>query len=287
MEELIQWPLVLFSLFAGTGGCAFAFAGTSEFTGGTAKARFAVGVISLVLAIVGGLFSVLHLASPQHVMAAVRHLLSFSGISVELIVLGLFVACAVVYLVLSKRTGVDGVRKGFAVAGAVFGVLLAFVTGHGYVISAKLAWNTEILPFAYLGTALSAGAFLFAATSSIVDAAFDVKRWAIPLLAVAIIGAVTTVAYLAYLQSAGFDAVGGQPVATWGGCVLCGIILPLGCAGALVGLSRSKSEQPSPSLAIVGCAGALVGGLAVRTVMWLFSEGFMELFAAGRVALNV
>lgn len=80
MEEIIQWPLVLFSLLAGAGGCALAFAGASEFVGGTKRARFAVGVVSLVLVVVGGLFSVLHLASPQHVMAAVRHVFSFSGV---------------------------------------------------------------------------------------------------------------------------------------------------------------------------------------------------------------
>ena len=98
MEEIIQWPLVLFSLLAGAGGCAFAFAGASEFVGGTKRARFAVGVVSLVLVVVGGLFSVLHLASPQHVMAAVRHVFSFSGVSVEHMVLGLLVVVGVVYL---------------------------------------------------------------------------------------------------------------------------------------------------------------------------------------------
>ena len=146
MEEIIQWPLVLFSLLAGAGGCAFAFAGASEFVGGTKRARFAVGIVSLVLVVVGGLFSVLHLASPQHVMAAVRHVFSFSGVSVELMVLGLLVVVGVVYLVLSKRSGVDGARKGFAVAGIVLGLLLAFVTGHGYVISAKAAWFTVSCP---------------------------------------------------------------------------------------------------------------------------------------------
>ena len=30
----------------------------------------------------------------------------------------------------------------------------------------------------------------------------------------------------------------------------------------------------------------LAGGLAVRLLMWLFSEGFMELFKAARVVLN-
>ena len=181
MEEIIQWPLVLFSLLAGAGGCAFAFAGASEFVGGTKRARFAVGVVSLVLVVVGGLFSVLHLASPQHVMAAVRHVFSFSGVSVELMVLGLVVVVGVAYLVLSKRSGVDGARKGFAVAGIVLGLLLAFVTGHGYVISAKAAWFTEILPIAYLGTSLAAGALLFLLVSLATDKEFSAKPWGVPV----------------------------------------------------------------------------------------------------------
>ncbi|PWM44630.1 MAG: hypothetical protein DBX43_01795 [Coriobacteriia bacterium] len=284
MEEIIQWPLVLFSLLAGAGGCAFAFAGASEFVGGTKRARFVVGVVSLVLVVVGGLFSVLHLASPQHVMAAVRHVFSFSGVSVELMVLGLVVVVGVAYLVLSKRSGVDGARKGFAVAGIVLGLLLAFVTGHGYVISAKAAWFTEILPIAYMGTSLAAGALLFLLVSLAADKEFSAKPWGVPVLAASIVGAVTIVAYLAYLQSAGFD-VTSQALVT-GLAVVCGIVVAIGCSIAILRCAAGGNRQTLTVLAAVGFVGALAGGLAVRLLMWLFSEGFMELFEAARVVLN-
>ena len=84
----IQWPLVLFSLTAGTGGSLFAFVGLSEFLGGYAKMRDAGAVCSLALIVIGGCFSVLHLASPLHAISAVTNLLSFSGISIELMLLG-------------------------------------------------------------------------------------------------------------------------------------------------------------------------------------------------------
>lgn len=283
MEEIIQWPLVLFSLLAGAGGCAFAFAGASEFVGGTKRARFVVGVVSLVLVVVGGLFSVLHLASPQHVMAAVRHVFSFSGVSVELMVLGLVVVVGVAYLVLSKRSGVEGARKGFAVAGIVLGLLLAFVTGHGYVISAKAAWFTEILPIAYLGTSLAAGALLFLLVSLAADKEFSAKPWGVPVLAASIVGAVTIVAYLAYLQSAGFDV--SQALVT-GLAVVCGIVVAIGCSIAILRCAAGGNRQTLTVLAAVGFVGALAGGLAVRLLMWLFSEGFMELFEGARVVLN-
>ena len=83
----IQWPLVLFSLIAGTGGSLFAFVALSELVGGKGKTRFAATVTALVLIVVGGCLSMLHLASPQNAFAALTNIFSFSGISIELMLL--------------------------------------------------------------------------------------------------------------------------------------------------------------------------------------------------------
>lgn len=83
----IQWPLVLFSLIAGTGGSLFAFVALSELVGGKDKTRFAATVTALVLIVVGGCLSMLHLASPQNAFAALTNIFSFSGISIELMLL--------------------------------------------------------------------------------------------------------------------------------------------------------------------------------------------------------
>lgn len=166
----------------------------------------------------------------------------------------------------------------------MLGLLLAFVTGHGYVISAKAAWFTEILPIAYLGTSLAAGALLFLLVSLAADKEFSAKPWGVPVLAASIVGAVTIVAYLAYLQSAGFD-VASQALVT-GLAVVCGIVVAIGCSIAILRCAAGGNRQTLTVFAAVGFVSALAGGLAVRMLMWLFSEGFMELFEAARVVLN-
>lgn len=85
----IQWPLVLFSLLAGTGGALAAFVGLAGLLGGTRKVRETAALCSIVLVVLGGCFSVLHLASPLHAISAVTNLLSFSGVSIELMLVGI------------------------------------------------------------------------------------------------------------------------------------------------------------------------------------------------------
>ena len=99
----IQWPLVLFSLIAGTGGSLFAFVALSELVGGKDKTRFAATVTVLVLIVVGGCLSMLHLASPQNAFAALTNIFSFSGISIELMLLGLTFVAAAAYAIVVKR----------------------------------------------------------------------------------------------------------------------------------------------------------------------------------------
>ena len=61
----IQWPLVLFSLAAGTGGSLFAFVGLSEFLGGSAKVRDVGAVCSLASQTLLAIdFGLRHLAEP-------------------------------------------------------------------------------------------------------------------------------------------------------------------------------------------------------------------------------
>ena len=101
----IQWPLVLFSLIAGTGGSLFAFVGLSQLIGGKEKTRSIATVCALVLIVIGGCLSMLHLASPQNAFAALTNIFSFSGISVELMLLGLTFVAALAYIIVVKRCG--------------------------------------------------------------------------------------------------------------------------------------------------------------------------------------
>lgn len=273
MAPKIQWPLVLFSMLAGCGGCCFAFAGVAGALGESTTVTLWATGISLVLVVVGAVCSMMHLATPRHAFAAVTHLLSFSGISVELIMLGVVSALMVAYGAAYLWFDNELVRLVLGMAGALAGVVLAFVTGHGYLISSKPTWNTKKLPLAYTGTALVAGGFLYAVVSVATGGVWAMELPVKLLLAVcAVFSAVTVAAYLGHL---GMQTAKKNPTLFWVGIVVCGLVVPLACAAILL--------APLPSMAFVavaavGFVAAMAGGLSLRMLMWIVGAGFLFFF---------
>ena len=273
MAPKIQWPLVLFSMLAGCGGCCFAFAGVAGALGESTTVTLWATGISLVLVVVGAVCSMMHLATPRHAFAAVTHLLSFSGISVELIMLGVVSALMAAYGAACLWFDNEQVRLVLGMAGALAGVVLAFVTGHGYLISSKPTWNTKKLPLAYTGTALVAGGFLYAAVSVATGGVWAMELPVKLLLAAcAVFSAVTVAAYLGHL---GMQTAKKNPTLFWVGIVVCGLVVPLACAAILL--------APLPSMAFVavaavGFAAAMAGGLSLRMLMWIVGAGFLFFF---------
>lgn len=270
MAPKIQWPLVLFSMLAGCGGCCFAFAGVAGALGESTTVTLWATGISLVLVVVGAVCSMMHLATPRHAFAAVTHLLSFSGISVELIMLGVVSALMAAYGAACLWFDNELARLVLGIAGAVAGVVLAFVTGHGYLISSKPTWNTKKLPLAYTGTALVAGGFLYAVVSVATGGVWAMELPVKLLLAVcAVFSAVTVAAYLGHL---GMQTAKKNPTLFWVGIVVCGLVVPLACAAILL--------APLPSMAFVavaavGFVAAMAGGLSLRMLMWIVGAGFL------------
>ena len=273
MAPKIQWPLVLFSMLAGCGGCCFAFAGVAGALGESTTVTLWATGISLVLVVVGAVCSMMHLATPRHAFAAVTHLLSFSGISVELIMLGVVSALMVAYGAACLWFDNELVRLVLGMAGALAGVVLAFVTGHGYLISSKPTWNTKKLPLAYTGTALVAGGFLYAVVSVATGGVWAMELPVKLLLAAcAVFSAVTVAAYLGHL---GMQTAKKNPSLFWVGIVVCGLVVPLACAAILL--------APLPSMAFVavaavGFVAAMAGGLSLRMLMWIVGAGFLFFF---------
>lgn len=270
----IQWPLVLFSLIAGTGGSLFAFAGLSEFCGGMKKTRESATIVAIVLIIVGGCLSMLHLANPLHVMSAVTNLLSFSGISMELILLGICFVLMAAYLIVSKRAPKPAALKALGALGIVFGLLLGFFCGHGYVIEAQPTWNTNTLPFAYLGSCLASGAFLWALVARRCKSSGELSgHEGAAMLIAAIICALGLLSYAIFL---GADAGSAHAVAFWGGVVVLGTAGTLVCA--IAGFRTDRVAFPQ-KWAIAGLVCAFLGGLSLRCIMWLCATGYIDLFA--------
>lgn len=265
-----EWPLVLFSLLAGCGGCAFAYVGASELTGTGAAARFKITLVAFIVTVIGGFCSVAHLASPQNVMAAVWNLGSFSGISLELIAIGVTCVVMFAYLICVWREAGEMACKVLGVLGIVCGLVLAFVTGHGYVIESQSAWNTEMLPVAYLGTSLAMGAFLYATCA--VAWKVELKRMGMLVGIGAILGALSQIAYAA---AVGFDRGASEPVLLWGGMMVCGVVIVAVCGIAMMMGKKVANPLVVPC---VGLVAALIGGIAVRVFMWAMGTGFLNLF---------
>lgn len=261
----IQWSLVLFTALTGMGGCLFACVAADEFLGRAKAAAFPAALASLVAAVAGGLASVTHLSHPGRIMGALSH--PTSGIFVEAVQVGCLCVCVAVYLVLLKREASAGARKVVAVVGAVFGVLLSFMAGESYLMEARPNWCTQLLPLAYLLTAIPEGvaAYLLVVAAKAKDA--DVAPYAKALLAGGVLAIVGVAAYAVWAGPADGAQWGLLAVAVVGGAVAC-------ACGALAG------KKPGSLMALAGgaLAGSLVAAVAFRCLMWLISEPVANLF---------
>lgn len=230
----IQWPLVLFTLFSSMGGCLFVFVGINEFTKKSKTDGFMPGLVSIILAVVGGLCSVAHLAHVERMMNALSH--PTSGIFVEAVLIGCLVVCVAVYLLCLKRNVAGGVKV-FAVLGIVFGIALSFMAGHSYIMAAIATWDTILLPTGYLLTALPMGAALYWALACKDDVSR--KFMATCTVVCGILGFIGTLAYAA-VSGAFFGGV--TAVVSVLAIILSGII-----PTAIGYLTIKKSDKGAPA----------------------------------------
>lgn len=260
----IQWPLVLLGLFAGTGGSLLAFAGLAEFSAAKEKTRATAAVWGVALLIVGGLCSVLHLGHPLNFMAAIAHLGSLSGISVELIFLGLMVVCGAVYFIALRREKAQ-VAKVFGVIDIVLAVFLGFALGHGYMIEARANWNTWLIPLSFLFSGLLAGGALYQLIACVLE---DGETGKVPQ-ATAACAVLTLAAFAGYGAHVGLGEA--NVTAWWAAALVLGAIAPL--VLTLVSLKR-----PSKTLLIALLVCAAIGAVAIRATMFAAGTGFITAF---------
>ncbi len=271
----IQWPLVIFGLLAGCGGALFAFIGISELLGIARKTRFSAAIVSLILLVVGGCASVAHLGQPGNIMAAAANLFSFSGISVELIMLGINVILVIVYMIVVKRENGQSAAKIIGIIGIITGIILTFVVGNGYVIEAQRYWNTFTLPLGYLGSGLAMGGTLFLSLAILrKEETEEIQNLGRFVLVALILQAVF---FIAYGIAIGFI---GNAILYWGGIIVVGAIIPLIC----VYLARKNMF-----LIYIAFGCTIIGGLCFRILMWMLGTGFLDFFsiAAMRGVLGI
>lgn len=255
----IQWSLVLFTALTGLGGMMFFFICLNVFLRKTDKGQFIGSIMSVVLLAAGGIASVTHLSHPDRMLNALQH--PTSGIFTEAVLVGLLAVCALVFALMIKREIDGGALKAVAAIGMVLGILMAFMAGQSYIMGAIPAWNTELLPLGYLGTAVALGAAAYLALIAWQKA--DEAACKFYAVVLTVTGAISLATTLAYGIASGACTGDVAPIYLVGAVALGGIA-PAACGYLAI-------QKPANALVLAGTATAcaFVGAVAYRCAMWL------------------
>lgn len=260
----VQWSLALFTALTGIAGWLFACVAADEFLGKTKQTAFKASLVALIIAVVGGIASVTHLAHPEHMLNVLGH--PTEGIFLEALLTGLMCLCGIVFMILVKREAGAGARKAFAVAAAVLGIVLSFAAGKSYMMASIPAWNTFLLPLGYLGTAVPGGiaAYLVVAASC-EDEKANLKQYGTFLLVGGVVAAITGLLYLCVATSSQL-ALGAA------------VVLVGGVAPAVCGYLITRHPEKTMQYAAIALACAFVGAMCYRCAMWLVFNKVVNLF---------
>ena len=278
----VQWPLLFFSVLIGISGGIMVFIGLGEIMNKFKELRFTPAIVALVLVIVGGCISALHLGHPERAL----HILGnyTSGLSRELFAVGGLAVATFVYAILVKKEFAKP-AKIFAIIAMILGLVLPFVAGASYVMPSRPAWDSYTLPLMYLGTGLGTGFLLMAALAckkcSKEEAAEAIKFAVIALL----IAIVTMVAYVIWLAVAPWPAAdrdiarllsGDLALYFWLGVVILGIIVPAVCA--FLAFKKNDDMNRCASMLWAAFACNVIGGIALRVIMYMMASSVEQFF---------
>jgi len=279
----IQWPLVFFTLLTGLGAGTFMVVAVGEWTGKLEKTRMPGAITAFVALLAGGVASIFHLGHLERIFNALGHF--GSGITQEMLMVGLTGLAALVYIVM-LRTGYSAqVRKIVAGIGLVLGVIMACAVGYSYVLPARPAWNTLLLPLLYLASAVVMGSFVIYLWTVLrkEDAALKtIDRATMIALAVQTVLILT---YLLYIASAPFQnpnrsvtrlLIGDLAPVFWLGLVLIGLLIPLFLTFRI--LTAQKPSFSPMLVAVVGLICVVVGAIAFRAPMYLLGSSIEQFF---------
>ncbi len=263
----VQWSLVLFTAIASCGAWVLVGVAVDEVRGSTKNTNFTAAIAALVLAVVGGCASVTHLSHPDRIMAVLGH--PTPGIFLEALLIGLFILCVAVYLILLKREASTNARKAVAVIAALIGIVFSFASGYSYMMDARTTWNTLTLPLGYLGFGAASGLGLYLLLCAVKKESAEAIKLA--GIETAIGAALALVCGLAFGFVSG--AATGSSAAVFWVAVACGSVAPLAC-GCLV----TRKANSALTLAGVAFAGGMIGSIAFRAVMWMVGTAVANYF---------
>lgn len=162
MHEL---PLTLFSSLAPLGAGAFFMIALSlcfgEFTKDQLKKIDRLTILPILVAFVGLICSVFHLANPGN-MLSVANTVGSTPLANEITAFGIFMIVAVVYWIVAMAGGLKNgsARKAFAMVTGILGLISALFIGLAYAIPTIPTWNNFWTPLSIIGFALFGGTLL-------------------------------------------------------------------------------------------------------------------------------
>lgn len=263
-----EWSLVFFTSFVDLGCGLFVALAINEWFNLNPQVRWRGAVVVLIALAIGGFSSVLHLGHPERIFGALGH--PTSGIFIESSMMGITGICVLAYIFALNRNASAQSLKVITLIGAIPAFILAFAVGDSYVMSSRPAWNTLVIPFAYLGSAAVLGAFAYMmlVVNPSERLVSKLKLLTQGLLA---IQAVLMIAYLVVLAIAPYgDAsrsatqvlMGGFSSLFWIGIVIIGLLIPFA-------LTTVKKESVAPAMsATLGLVCVFIGAAAFRVLMF-------------------
>ncbi|WP_302398449.1 dimethyl sulfoxide reductase anchor subunit family protein [Eggerthella sinensis] len=286
----LQWPLILFTTLVAWSAGLFGAQAVAVLRGGGGRAQMPALVASVALLAAGGIAVFFHLQHWERIFNGFGHLTS--GITQELIAIVVFVAVAVAYFVMLRKSGDGTVPKWLAVCAVVVALVTSAVCAHSYTMAARPAWDSVLEVLSLVGASCVMGPATYALILAAVrpgdqpaERAADVAAPAGLLALVgALVNAVTATAYAAFLQLSGSSfadvglyfnpthptkamadaaaAVASQAPLLWVGAVAVGALVPL--AAAVLG-RRSGNWKLWGTVAL---AAALIGAVCLRIAFY-------------------
>lgn len=266
----IQWTLVLYSLFMGLSIGPFALLALTDACGRRANLCKWASLVGLGSIVVAGISAFSHLKAPLSAIYIFSNFRSpMSQETLVVLITGVVAALLAAMLYFNWLPGLS--RRALAWVGLLLAVLSVVMIANIYLLPARPAWNTWLLPATLLASSLVNGLLLAWVLAALVpqqagetgrpELVGKLRIWTLAVLAIYTV--IVIVSFLVVAGQAGGMArllTGDLALLFWLGLVVVGLAAPAGLAW--LGKKHIMANALAAFLLV------LVGGLIVRAMLF-------------------
>jgi anaerobic dimethyl sulfoxide reductase subunit C (anchor subunit) len=291
----LQWPLIIFTTLVCVSSGSFGTLGVLNLLGKGDTVKIPLSVTALVTAVIGGIATIFHL---QHLERAFNGFAQISsGITQEIVALGLIVAGTIIYILVSRDKEAP---KWVGVLAIVLSLLMVLAMAHSYVLPSRPLWDSPLLYLFYLAQAVLFGGL----TASVIVGIKGVDAEG-SLFKVNIVGGILTlisvISYAIYIPSlsgsfnsgyyyadptsmvkgvtdysgifSGF-LTGETALLFWLGVFVVGAVVPI----AIVLVGRKTAKTTPIGFAAAALIAAIAGGICFRTILYVLGFSIYAMY---------